>query len=269
MSKSSSLPRACWRAATSPEIVLFHSRYDWAFMPHTHGDATLLVVTDGAVELGIGSRQHLARKGDLAIIGPHQVHWAKPAAPGGWVMRSAHLPIHVISRAAGISVSDCSQMQFDSPVRSIASIASSFVEVHEATGTMRASPNDMQGFLGELYRTIDDFGPFQSSNDAQDDGLTEARNLLSDCAEETEVGKIASKLGLSVFSFIRRYEKAFGIAPHGWRMQSRANQAARLLRERQSAAATAAFCGFADQSHMVRVFKKVFGITPGQYAMPY
>jgi AraC-like DNA-binding protein len=93
-------------------------------------------------------------------------------------------------------------------------------------------------------------------------------HILTERVGDTiQISEIAEEVGLSVFALIRRFEKVFGISPHGWRIQARANEAARLLRQRTEAAAAAALCCFSDQSHMVRVFKKVFGITPGQYCM--
>jgi AraC-like DNA-binding protein len=38
-----------------------------------------------------------------------------------------------------------------------------------------------------------------------------------------------------------------------------------LLVRGEQLSAVAYTCGFADQSHLTRVFKKIFGITPGAY----
>ena len=39
----------------------------------------------------------------------------------------------------------------------------------------------------------------------------------------------------------------------------------RLLRQGEPLVATASACGFADQSHLTRLFKARLGVTPGQY----
>jgi hypothetical protein len=59
-------------------------------------------------------------------------------------------------------------------------------------------------------------------------------------------------------------ESEYGTSPHAWRMQARANAAAKCLRDKVALSEAAGSCGFFDQAHMSRVFKKVFGVTPGQ-----
>ena len=77
---------------------------------------------------------------------------------------------------------------------------------------------------------------------------------------------IAEEVGLSTFTLIRRFKSEYGTSPHAWRMQARANAAAKCLRDKVPLCEAAASCGFFDQAHMSRVFKKVFGVTPGQYS---
>jgi AraC-like DNA-binding protein len=73
-------------------------------------------------------------------------------------------------------------------------------------------------------------------------------------------------VGLTSWSLIRRFSDAYGISPHHWRMQARANAAARRICAQERLADVALCCGFVDQSHLARVFKRVYGVTPGQYS---
>jgi hypothetical protein len=82
MSNSSSA-RTCWRAPNASDVLLFRSRYNWEFIPHTHDATTVLIVTDGAVEVGVGANRYITEKGQIAIIGANQVHSARPVMSGG------------------------------------------------------------------------------------------------------------------------------------------------------------------------------------------
>ena len=66
-------------------------------------------------------------------------------------------------------------------------------------------------------------------------------------------------------SLLRHFEKAFGLTPLAWLQQQRAERARGLIRRGASLAQAAASCGFADQSHMTRLFTRQFGFTPGAW----
>ena len=63
-----------------------------------------------------------------------------------------------------------------------------------------------------------------------------------------------------------RYEARFGTGPHRYRNQRRLERARRLIEDGLPLAAAALSCGFADQSHMTRHFKKTYGLPPGRWA---
>ncbi|CAN7392722.1 MULTISPECIES: AraC family transcriptional regulator [Ensifer] len=79
------------------------------------------------------------------------------------------------------------------------------------------------------------------------------------------VGKIAVRHGLSREGFSRRFTRLIGMSPHAYRLMHRLNAARRDLRSETSVADIAAKYGFADQSHLGRHFRRVFGATPRAY----
>lgn len=79
------------------------------------------------------------------------------------------------------------------------------------------------------------------------------------------IGAIAADAGVSREHFSRRFRRAAGIGPQGFRLQRRLNEARSRLRGPEPIAAIAADLGFADQSHLGRLFRQAFGVAPMAY----
>jgi AraC family transcriptional regulator len=90
--------------------------------------------------------------------------------------------------------------------------------------------------------------------------------LLDDLAGESSLAELAALCGLSRSYFVRAFKQTTGTSPHHWLLMHRARRAKDLLRgTRMPIAEIAVACGFADQSHLTRVFSKAFGISPGAW----
>jgi AraC family transcriptional regulator len=91
------------------------------------------------------------------------------------------------------------------------------------------------------------------------------RNLAAPLSVEL----MAAQLGLNTAHFSRAFKRATGKTPWGFVMGARLERAVRLLRSGESATVVAEECGFSDQAHLSRLFKRTYGISPAAYSAKY
>ena len=88
------------------------------------------------------------------------------------------------------------------------------------------------------------------------------RNLSADLS----VSELASRCGLSRSHFARAFKISMGLPPHRWLMRCRVERSQELLeRSSDDIAEIALRCGFADQSHLTRVFRAITGASPAAW----
>ena len=79
--------------------------------------------------------------------------------------------------------------------------------------------------------------------------------------------ELARFLGMSQFYFCRLFRDSMGMPPHQYIISQRIERAKGLLRQpnRQSIAEISLACGFSNQSHLCKHFRKLVGTTPNAY----
>jgi AraC family transcriptional regulator len=83
------------------------------------------------------------------------------------------------------------------------------------------------------------------------------------------LGEMAAITRLSAYHFARQFKGATGLPPHQYIILRRVERAKHLLQGGTdlSLAEVAAHAGFSDQSQFCRHFKRLVGVTPGQFEM--
>jgi AraC family transcriptional regulator len=82
-----------------------------------------------------------------------------------------------------------------------------------------------------------------------------------------EVKALAAIAGRSPFHFTRLFAQAVGMTPHRYVVHLRLRRAVEMVRHGGASLAEAAACtGFADQSHLSRWVRRVYGVSPSQLA---
>ncbi len=90
--------------------------------------------------------------------------------------------------------------------------------------------------------------------------------LASRMADDVTLQDAARACGLSRSHFARAFRLSTGSTPYQWLQRHRIERAQQLLREPAlSIVEIAAACGFADQSHLTRVFARRVGTSPAAW----
>jgi len=85
-------------------------------------------------------------------------------------------------------------------------------------------------------------------------------------ADRIRVGDLAELLDLSNSHFCRVFANAFGTSPHEYVTRRRIEAAQALMLTTSDALCAIAFrCGFSDQSHFIRVFRRIVRETPAAW----
>ena len=79
------------------------------------------------------------------------------------------------------------------------------------------------------------------------------------------LGSLADEVGMSKFHLLRLFREEVGATPHAYQLHLRIARAREMLDAGASAAEVALACGFADQAHFTRAFKRIVGYTPGAF----
>ena len=90
--------------------------------------------------------------------------------------------------------------------------------------------------------------------------------LLSHNPEDHGLDMLATACGLSRSHFGRAFKASTGMPPHQWLLRHHVQQAVEMLEGTDDSISTIAVkCGFADQSHLSRVFHTFMGTTPADW----
>lgn len=90
-------------------------------------------------------------------------------------------------------------------------------------------------------------------------------HIAAHLSEPLPLEGLAAITGLRVWRFATVFRERIGIAPHRHVSLQRVRHAQALLRQGAPLALAASESGFCDQSHLSRRFKRLCGMTPGQY----
>ncbi|MEU7645479.1 AraC family transcriptional regulator [Streptomyces huasconensis] len=257
-----------WRPAVRGVTEVFHAHFTrHAYPMHVHDTWTLLIVDEGAVRYDLERNPHGTPLGTVSLLPPQVPHNGSAATPDGFRKRVLYL------EATEDGPLDTS---FIGPAADAPDLVDPLLrhrigQLHTAL----AHPGDELEAAARLAlvaeRLRERLRPrlAGAAGPAPDRRIAGTLRELLDArvVEGLTLEEAAALLHAHPAHLVRSFTAAYGIAPHQYLMARRVDRARRLLLDGRPPGETAAACGFYDQSHLNRHFKRVVGVPPGRYAL--
>jgi AraC-like DNA-binding protein len=242
-----------------------------SFPKHTHDTFAIGVIEKGVQATDYKGSTHIATASDICLVNPGEVHTGYAPHESGWTYRVFYPDAALLTRVAGeLSPHTSGLPHFPRPVIRDWRLA---VGIHAFLRTLEDSDVSLEReslLLSVLARMIERHGDGAAAapalRQAGGRAVRTALDYLDECfADNVTLSELAALADMSEFHFLRLFRATVGLPPHAYLIQKRVDHARRLLSEGSPIVSAGIDCGFADQSHFTRWFKKIVGITPGQY----
>lgn len=259
-----------WRHPAIAGVDLLRARYvDHVYTRHTHEGYAIGVLLDGVEEFWYHGGLHRARAGAVVFVNPDEVHDGHAGTPEGWAYRMTYPDIPVIADIAAELGGPRGMVSFPDAVVYDPDTHAAFVAAHRAAeqgADSLAATSLLRVAYGRLLRAHALPGAERRRRSTSKRAVAAARDTLHvRAADPPTLEELAAGVGMSPFALLRAFRGELGLPPHAYLNQLRVRRAKRLLDAGRPPADVAAHVGFADQAHLSRHFKRIYGVPPGAY----
>ncbi len=263
----------CWKVASLPKLELLRATYiTQSFSRHSHEGFAVGVIEEGALGFYYRGENVVAARGSINLANPDEPHTGHAMTDQGWTYRMFYLHPDVLTDAVWEMSGKSGEMPFfQSGVLLDDQLAWTIHDLHVAMEDGRMESMELKTrfylMLSRLIRKHADAPPGSYRVGKERHAVKRALEFIEEhYHEDVSIESLASAAHLSAFHLIRVFSGETGLTPHAHLNQVRVRKAKELLAKGRSLSAVAAETGFADQSHFTRRFKRLTGMTPGQYS---
>jgi len=253
-------------------VDLLHARFvRHAYPRHSHDYYVVSLIQRG--------RQSFTHKGEklttppdgVILINPEAAHTGETVDERGFELRSiypttAHMKMAVYELTGKHGTSPFfTQVRVDNPwlARNIATLHSTLF--HSTSALERQSH-----FIWLLIQLVKQYAATSVTEQKlgnESRTIQKARQYIDECfADGVSLNALSEFVSLSPYYLLRAFCAEVGMPPYTYLESVRIQHAQRLIEAGKPLAEIAAEVGFSSQSHMTNRFKKIIGVTPGQYA---
>jgi len=236
------------------------------FPNHFHEHYVIGFIEKGSRYLYCGNLEYTVEPGDLLLLNPRDSHACVQADNSSLDYRCINIQPAVLQKVAFEITGRDEPPRFSPNVIYKSELVAPLRELHQILLREQADFQKEELFLFLLEQLLEEHtGEYDAQGRQSEQVRAIAEYLAGHYDKPVTLEELGALTGLSKYTLLRRFTREKGISPYSYLCTLRIDQAKRLLHQGEPPMEVALSCGFSDQSHFSNVFKKLIGITPGQY----
>lgn len=239
------------------------------FSRHMHDKFAIGVIEDGVGAFIYRGETHVATRGDIFVIHPGEAHTGGGLKDCSCTYRVLY-PDEMLLRSVRSNSTGASRTPvFANAIIRDNETAALIRRLHitlENSATRLEQESLLVYALGRLIGRHACEKTFDLGTPREPLAIKYVRSYLEDhYSENISLSELTRLTGLSGFHLTNAFSQEVGLPPHAYLLQIRVLRAKELIAQGRSIVDAALATGFSHQSHLNRHFKRMLGLTPGQY----
>jgi len=253
------------------DVELLHAYYvQHAYPRHSHDYYVLSLIERGRQSFTHKGTKHSTPPGGLILINPGAVHTGEAADAQGFELRAIYPSPSVMENAVYEMTGRRALPFFKEVLVDHRWATNNISSLHKAIldgASLLECESRIYWVMTQLIKRYADFGSSEGHLGKEKRAIRMVRNFIDEhFAETVTLNRLAQHVSLSPYYLLRAFRAEVGMPPYEYLESVRIRHTQQLIRAGKPLAEVAAEVGFSSQSHMTRQFKKIIGVTPGQYA---
>lgn len=254
---------------------LLHAFYTHhAYPRHSHDYYVISVIERGFQSFTHCGTKYFTQPGGVILINPQAVHTGEPTDEHGFELRSLYpTAAHIQSVVGEFTGHQSSQPSFTVTQVYDDWTASHVLALHKSLSDGSSLLECEARFVDTIAGLIKRYGDIHSK--AQRIGrerkaIQQSRRYIDEhFADGIRLKDLADHVSLSPYYLLHVFHAEVGMPPYVYLESVRIRHAQRLIEVGKPLIEVAFEVGFSSQSHFTHRFKRIIGVTPGQYAQKF